>query len=163
MERDQHGTHGRWSFRRMTSERWRKVSKVEHRHSPWPIPLTRRRIGLKLLIQPLHQLRRKDNFRCSRILLQVLAPLRSGYRDDVVALRQEPGQGKLARGSSGLGSNLFPFIDKGQVVLEVLALESRVGPPKVTRLKVLRRLDGAGQNSAAQRAVSNKADTQPTA
>ena len=55
------------------------------------------------------------------VLLDASDPLGAGDRGDVVALREQPGQGHLCRCCTCLGGNGLNLVDDAQVALEVLA------------------------------------------
>ena len=61
------------------------------------------------------------------VLLDAGNALGAGDRGDVVALREQPGQGDLRRCGADLGGDGLDLVDDAQVALEVLAGEARVG------------------------------------
>ena len=95
-----------------------------------------------------------------RVLLQVLPPLGARDRHDVVALGQEPRQGELARRDVSLGGDFLHPLDQREVLLEVLALESRRLAAPVSLGNVLGALEPAGEEASSQRAVGHKPDAQ---
>ena len=69
--------------------------------------------------------RRQLDVQRGEVLLQVRDPLRAGDRDDVLALRERPGDGQLCRRAAlGPGERL-DLLDQRDVVREVLALVAR--------------------------------------
>src|SRR4030095_2347654 len=75
------------------------------------------------------------------VLLEVLAALRAGNRDDVLALREHPGQGELARRGALLARDRLDLRHEIEVLLEVFALEARLEAAVVVLREVLDALD----------------------
>jgi hypothetical protein len=83
-----------------------------------------------------------------------------GDRGDVVALREQPCQSHLGRGSAGLGCDGSDLVGNAQVALEVLAGEARVRLAPVVVGEVVDGSDGPGEEAVAERRVRNEADAE---
>jgi hypothetical protein len=81
------------------------------------------------------------------ILLQVFHPFCTGDRNDVIALRQHPGQRQLRCSAFLLTRNFFNFPDEIKVLLKVLALKSRRVAAVVIRRKIFISRDLASQKT----------------
>ena len=79
------------------------------------------------MVQPLDLVGAQLEAVGSGVLLDAGDPLGTGNRGDVIALREQPGQGDLCRCRTRLGCNSLHLLDDVQVALEVLAGETRVG------------------------------------
>src|SRR6185312_3509630 len=86
--------------------------------------------------------------------------LGAGDRDDVLALRQHPGERQLRGRAALLLSHLLDFADERDVLLEILPLEARVIAAEIVLGEVVRRLELAGEEPAAERRISDIADAQ---
>src|SRR6185436_14810344 len=95
-----------------------------------------------------------------RVLLDPFAPLRTRNGNEVVPLCEHPGQGELGGRATFSRGDARDALDDREVPPEVVALEARVVPPPVVGREVVGRRVAAGQESAAERAVGDKADAQ---
>ena len=77
------------------------------------------------------------------VLVEVADVLGAGDRDDVLALRQDPGQCELRGVAPLLLRQSFDLFDELQVLLEILALEPRMVLAEITFREVRRRLEAA--------------------
>ena len=92
------------------------------------VAVTNRRIGRKELVELRHVRRRKDDLDRRGVAFEIRAPFRPWDRNDVIALRENPGEGNLRRGGGlFLGKGLEPF-DQRAVRVKVVALEARQPP-----------------------------------
>src|SRR5258705_3360892 len=82
-----------------------------------------------------------------------------GARDghNIFALREHPGEGELRSGASFLTSHLFDARNELDVALKILALESRRVSPDVVGRKIFVAFDLAGEKTASERTIGNKA------
>src|SRR2546427_6833319 len=92
------------------------------------------------------------------VLLEVASPLGAGDRHDVLALRQQPGEGELRRGTALLPRDRLHPRHQVEVPREVLPLEARVVAAPVVRGEVLEAVDLPGEEPAPERAVGHEAD-----
>src|SRR5437016_13426104 len=82
------------------------------------------------------------------VLLEVAPPLGAGDRYDILALRQQPGEGELRRSAALLPRDRFHPRHQVEVPLEVLPLEAPVVAPPVVRGAVLEAADLPGDDPA---------------
>src|ERR1035437_5481497 len=99
-----------------------------------------------------------DHIAGRHVLLKVTATLGSRNRNHVITLRHDPGEGKLTGRAPLLLGELANAFDQCEVPGEILDLEPRVVASEVIFAKVGRALDGAGQESPAQRAEGDYAN-----
>jgi hypothetical protein len=71
------------------------------------------------------------------VFLQVTAPLRSRYRDDILALAQHPSKRELGRRNALLAGDPAYRVDESEITVEVLALETRDSAAEVVFLEVV--------------------------
>src|SRR5438270_1714607 len=71
-------------------------------------------------------LRSQPHLQCAEIFLQPLDPLGAGDRDDVGALRQQPGKAELRDGAALVGGDRLDPFDERAVLREIIAREARV-------------------------------------
>lgn len=95
--------------------------------------------------------------------LKVLALLGAGNRNDVIALRQHPGQRKLPGADTFIGCQRLHLLHQLQVFAEVFALETRVEATVIIGAEVIRAFQCARQEATAERAVGDKCNTQALA
>src|SRR5437867_669370 len=101
--------------------------------------------------------RERDRER-ARVLLEVRPPLGPRDGDDVLALREHPGEREL-RGLAALARReRFEVAHEVEILLEVLALEAGREAAVVVGREVLEALDLPGQEAAPERAVGDEAD-----
>jgi hypothetical protein len=98
-------------------------------------------------------------FQCAGILFQILAPLRAGDRNDILALRKQPGEGELTGHAFLLFGNELDAANEVEILLKILSLESWRIPAKVVGRKILETLDLASKKTAAKRAIRNECDS----
>lgn len=98
--------------------------------------------------------------RCSNVLLEVVAALGSGYRDDILTLREQPCQGKLAHGNLLLGCNLLYALDELEILPEVFVLEPRLSSTLVIWSEIFGAGDPTGKESPSERTVSHESYSQ---
>src|SRR3954449_6603621 len=94
------------------------------------------------------------------VLLEALGAARARDRDDVVALREHPGQRQLGGRAALLARDVLDDAHELEVALEVRALEARVVAAEVVGGQVVDRLDRARQEAAPERRVGHEADAQ---
>src|SRR2546426_425213 len=92
------------------------------------------------------------------VLLEVAPPLGAGDRYDILALRQQPGEGELRRSAALLPRDRFHPRHQVEVSLEVLPLKARVVAAPVVRGEVLEAADLPGEEPAPERAVGHEPD-----
>src|SRR2546427_10420066 len=92
------------------------------------------------------------------VLLEVAPPLGAGDRYDILALRQQPGEGELRRSAALLPRDRFHPRHQVEVSLEVLPLKARVVAAPVVRGEVLEAADLPGDEPAPERAVGHEPD-----
>src|SRR5215213_9306061 len=118
---------------------------VQRSHCALWISLAGRGAGGEHLLNAPQVLLRKLHPRSVNVLLQVLHVLGAGDGDYVVALRQNPGQRQLRRRGTLLMRDRLHLADEVQVLLEVLALETRLVAPVVVCGQVLELPEAARQ------------------
>ena len=91
------------------------------------------------------------HFQCAGVLFQVLAALRAGDRNDVLALGKQPCKRELAGRAFLFFGNGFDTANKIEVLLEVFSLEARRIPAVIVGRKILEAFDLAGEKAAAVR------------
>src|SRR3989442_355192 len=116
--------------------------------------------GRREVVQPFDLLGAQLDAVGGGVLLDARNPLGAGNRSDVVALREQPGQGNLCRCRSDLSGNGSNLLDGAQIALEVLAREARVGLAPVVVGELLGRADLAREEAVAERRVGNESNTQ---
>jgi hypothetical protein len=85
------------------------------------------------------------------VLFDAGDPAGAGDGSDVVAAGEDPGEGGLGRGGADLGADGGDFVDDGEVALEVLAGEPRVGLTPVVVGEVVDGADLSGQQAVSER------------
>ena len=113
-------------------------SAVDDGHVPFVVAFAG---GRREVVQPFDLLGAQLDAVGGGVLLDAGDPLGAGDRGDVVALREQPGQGDLCRRGARLGGNGLDLVDDAQVALEVLAGEARVGLAPVVVGELLGRAD----------------------
>src|SRR5712675_508473 len=84
----------------------------------------------------------------------------AGNRHDVVSLREHPRQRELRRGTLVLLRDFLDPRDQLEVLLEVLALKTRVLSPEIVLREIVDFLDLPREKSTAKGTVGDKADIQ---
>src|SRR3954471_15204943 len=112
------------------------------------------------LVEPPQVVVSERDLRRGDVLLEVLHALRAGDRHDVLASRENPRDGDLARLRIVLAGDLLDHAHELHVLVERLALEARVHAAEVALVEVVGALDRAGQEAAAERRVGHEADAQ---
>src|SRR5579871_984869 len=103
---------------------------------------------------------REVNLQSPDILLQIGHPFRARNGDNIVPLRQHPGQRQLRRLAAFLQSNLFDPGDEFQILLEVLALETGIVAAEIVLRQILELLELPGEKSSPQWTIGNETDPQ---
>src|SRR5688500_17201397 len=104
-------------------------------------------------------LRQRDIQR-AEVFLEELPALRSRDRNDVLALRQQPGERELRWRATLLAREVLDAAHQVEVLLEVLSLESGIDAAIVVRRQVLERPEAAGEKPATQRTVRDESDAE---
>src|SRR5450759_3233518 len=86
----------------------------------------------------------------------------AGYRDNVVSLREHPGERQLSRAHALLVRNLRNAVDQLQVTLDVSFLEARVASTEVALFEILAASDLSREEAAPEWAVGDEADPELT-
>src|SRR5579875_3653115 len=94
------------------------LSGVDRAHVRIAIP--GREAARRHLVDALQVRRREPDSRRAQVVLQVASPLRARNRDDVLALREHPGQRQLGGGAALLPGDLLYSLDGLEVPLEIL-------------------------------------------
>src|SRR3984893_9825813 len=97
------------------------------------------------------------------VLLEVRAMLGAWNGQDVLALREEPGERELGRSGALLSGDLLDPADEPEVVLEILILEARMLPATVVLGNVPSLLDPGAQQTASEGRVGDEGDAELTA
>lgn len=118
-----------------------QTSAIHGAHHVWRVAIARRHVEGECGVQNSELRRRQPNSERADVLVKILAPLGTGDRHDVVALRQHPRQRQLRRRTADLGSQGPDLIDQGQIAREVLALETRRRASVVVGSEILGALD----------------------
>ena len=84
--------------------------------------------------------------------------LGSGNRDDVVPFGEQPRERELAGRAAFLARERFDAPDEIEILLKVLPLKARMVLAPIVFGNVIRALDLAGEEAAAERAVGDEAD-----
>jgi hypothetical protein len=84
----------------------------------------------------------------------------AGDRNNIGRPRQHPGERELGRGAFLNGGVLLQLLDQLKVVAQIVALKARHVASCVTRAQRRDIGDIAGQETAAKRAVGDKADAE---
>ena len=116
--------------------------------------------GGQRLCDPRDVLGGERNLQRPQILIEIFAPLRAGNGHDVLALREHPGQRELRRRAALLARNALDTFEQRQILVEILALETRRLPPVVVLRQVAGRLEAPGQEAAPERAIGDEADAE---
>src|SRR5437868_1238182 len=98
----------------------------------------------------------QPHLQCAEIFLQPLDPLRARDRDDVGALRQEPGKAELRDGAALVGGDRLDAFDERAVLLKIVAGEARVTGAGVALGEVGEIRHDAGEQAAPQGRVGDK-------
>src|ERR1700741_3448162 len=77
-------------------------------------------------------------------------------RNHIVALSQNPSQGKLCGCTTFLRGKFFYRVSQFDIFLQRLLSETRIRPPPVSRIKIRYFLDRSGQEPATQRTVRHE-------
>src|SRR5262249_6194743 len=99
----------------------------------------------------------------AEVFLQTTDMLRSGDRNDVVALRKDPGQGQLRRLASLRGGERLDAAHQFQILLKIIGFKSREPEPAVIRCELIHPPEAAREEAAPERAVCHKSDAQLSA
>ena len=121
---------------------------VDDGHVPFIVALAG---GRREVVQPFDLLGAQLDGVGGGVLLDAGDALGAGDRCDVVALREQPGQGDLCRCGTSLGSNGLDLVDDAQVALEVLSGEARIGLAPVVVGNIVGGADLAGEEAVAER------------
>src|SRR5260221_14793787 len=95
-------------------------------------------------------LRRQFYFQGADVFFQIFSALGSGNGDDVLALRQEPGQSQMAWGALFFLGDFFHGAYQCQVLLKIFSWESRRISPLVVWTKIFKSFYFSGQEATAQ-------------
>ncbi len=85
----------------------------------------------------------------AEVFFEVVEPLCSRDRHDVIPLREDPGEGELARGAIPGSRQGLDLLHKVEILLEIFALESRTVAPEVVSGEVVDRLECTREEAAA--------------
>src|SRR3954464_13335501 len=133
---------------------------VDRRHAPLVIAGTGGGAGRQDLVQARQLVRAQSYVERFDILVEIGPPLGARDRNDIVALRQYPGQSEL-RGADALRlGHRLDLVDEGDVPVEILAGEARVEAAEIVFRKVARALDLPGEEAASERAVGDIGDAE---
>src|SRR5262245_57593479 len=132
-------------------------SGVREAHAGLAVAIARSCAGRQRLVDPREVGGGEPYADGARVVLEILAALRTRDRRDEVALRQQPRERELTRRTSLVGSDHLDAVDQPKVALEVLAREARCRVAEVVRAEVVEALDLAGQEPAPERAVRHEA------
>src|SRR5690349_18128273 len=99
---------------------------VDRFHSALVVALARRGARRQNLIEALEVGVGQLHVHRADILVEILDVLGAGDRNDVIALREHPGESELRGGAALLLGHRFDLADELDVLLEILALEARV-------------------------------------
>src|SRR5438874_2073336 len=94
------------------------------------------------------------------VLVDALLPLRPGDRHDVLALREEPCEHELRRRALLLRRHLLEALHDLHVLVEMLALEARMGEAPVAVGQVRLALHRAGKHAAPERRIRDERDAE---
>src|SRR6266550_3032836 len=133
-------------------------SAINHRHRPVGITGPCKGLVWRDFIDAREILAGKSNIERSDIFLQIFAPFRAGNRDDVVALRENPGKGQLRRRALFLVRDFFDAFHEIQIALKIFALKSRCRAPVIVLWQILWLLNLSSEKPAAERTVRHEAD-----
>src|ERR1700741_1286187 len=103
---------------------------------------------------------RQRQAECREIFVDALAALGAWNGDDVLALREHPGQRELRRRAALLTGNFFNALRKGDVLVQRIALEARMLQAAVALGQVGLAVHRAGQHAAAERRVGDERDAE---
>src|SRR3989442_9505879 len=106
---------------------------VDRPHSPFRVPLAGGDAFGRHAVDASQVGRTEINGGGRDVLLQVAPPLGAGDGNDVLALREQPGERELRRRATLLYRQLLHLRDEVQVLREVRALEARVVAAPIIR------------------------------
>src|SRR5712671_998976 len=96
----------------------------------------------------------------SGIFLQIFSPFGARDRDNIVAAREQPGDGNLRRRDAALFGGGLERYEQVQVLFEIAFLETRMGMAPVGGNEIVARLERAAQEPAPQRRIGHEADAE---
>src|SRR3954469_23468047 len=129
---------------------------VEGGHRLRRVPVSGRRSLRGRVRDPAQLLGCQVDVRAPGVLLEIAALLRPGDGDDVLALREGPGERELRRRRALLLGDLLHALDETEVLVEVRSLEARVVAPVIVLRQVVELLEAAGEEAAPERAVGDE-------
>src|SRR5690606_11414790 len=103
---------------------------------------------------------RQVDLRGGEVFFQVAGAFGAGDGDDVIALRQYPGQGELAGRAALATRDLLDLRHQVEVLLEVSPLETRRVTPVVVRWEIINGSELTGKKTPPQRTVGDEADAE---
>ena len=128
-------------------------SAVDGRHIG--VAVTHRRLDV---IEPAELARAQFDRVGTDVLLDPFGPACPGDRDDVAALREQPGQRDLSGSGADLGGNLLDHLDDAPVRPEVVPREAGAVATEVGFVELVGRADAPGEEAATQRGIRYEAD-----
>ena len=93
------------------------------------------------------------------IFLEILPPLRSRNRDEIIPPSQNPRKRELTRSTTDAIRDFSHFVYQRKIFLEVVALKARAVAPVVIIGKIFRRFERSSKKSSAEWTVWNEADS----
>src|SRR5208282_444932 len=136
------------------------TSRVDQMHHLFRIARSRGGARGKDFVQTAQVIRSQFQIHRRGVFLEILTPLRAGDGDNVVTLRQHPGERQLCRLTFFFARDLFHFLYQIQILLKVFALEARRQTAIIIRRQVFELLELAGKKPASERTVGDKADSE---
>src|SRR2546425_7069671 len=112
------------------------------------------------LVDPREILLREIDRQRLHVLLEIGAPLGPRDGEDVLALREEPGERELGRGGALLPRDLFDPAHETEIVLEIALLEARMLTASVVFRHVPGLLDSRAQEATPDGRVGDEGDAE---
>ena len=110
-----------------------------------------------------HLLPRQPNLNSTQILLEILNLLRTRDGNDILALRHQPSEGQLARGTALLPGERLDLLDELEVLGEILGREARRHAAEIALFEIVGRFVLARHEAAAEGAVRDGGDAEGAA
>src|SRR5580704_6820210 len=130
---------------------------VDQRHHDFRIPRAGGRAVRRDILNLLQICLRQFHVCRAGVVFQKLTPLRTGNRDNVRSLRQQPSEGKLARGAILFLRERLNLCNEVEIFLKILSLKARRIPSIVVFVKIFKLLELSREKSAAERTVATNA------
>ena len=105
------------------------------------------------VVEPAHLLGREHDIHARHVFFEVIYVDCSGNRRPIVALGEQPREGKLSERASHFGSNFLDIAQHAQVVLERAVDKPRICETPIIGIEGIKIANTAGEHSTAHRRV----------